>query len=63
MAASVVGALSTVLSVAIAAPIGLAFDGTLVPLATGTFLCSAIAWWLMRKSREADPEPKRFVPD
>jgi MFS transporter, DHA1 family, multidrug resistance protein len=27
------------------------------------FLCSALAWWLMRKSREADPEPKRFVPN
>jgi MFS transporter, DHA1 family, multidrug resistance protein len=61
-AASVVGALSTVLSVMIAAPIGLAFDGTLVPLAAGTFVCSSLAWWLMRKSREADPDPKRFVP-
>jgi DHA1 family bicyclomycin/chloramphenicol resistance-like MFS transporter len=61
MAASVVGAISTVGAVFIAAPIGLAFNGTLVPLAAGTFLCSSLAWWLMRKSREADPEPKRTV--
>ena len=63
MAASVVGALSTVGSVILAVPIGLAFDGTIVPLAAGTFVCSALALWLMRWSREADPEPKRFVPD
>lgn len=61
MAASVVGALATVGAVAIAAPIGLAFNGTLVPLAMGTAICSALAWWLMRKSREEDPEPKRTV--
>ncbi len=62
MAASVVGAMATVLAVAIAAPIGLMFNGTLVPLAAGTLVCSAAAWWLMRYSREADPEPKRMVP-
>ena len=62
MAASVVGALSTVGAVFIAAPIGLAFDGTIVPLTFGTLVCSALAWWLMRWSREADPEPKKFVP-
>jgi hypothetical protein len=62
MAASVVGAMSTVGAVFIAAPIGLAFDGTLVPLAAGTFVCSSLAWWLMRRSREADPEPKKTVP-
>ena len=62
MAASVVGAMATVLAVAIAAPIGLAFNGTLVPLTVGTLICSALAWWLMRHSREADPEPKRMVP-
>jgi MFS transporter, DHA1 family, multidrug resistance protein len=61
MAASVVGAISTVGAVFIAAPIGLAFDGTLVPLAAGTFVCSSLAWWLMRRSREADPEPKKTV--
>jgi DHA1 family bicyclomycin/chloramphenicol resistance-like MFS transporter len=62
MAASVVGAISTVLAVPIAAPIGLAFDGTPVPLLAGTLVCSTIALYLMRKSREIDPEPKRQVP-
>jgi DHA1 family bicyclomycin/chloramphenicol resistance-like MFS transporter len=62
MAASVVGALSTVGSVILAVPIGLAFDGTIVPLAAGTFVCSALALWLMRWSREADPEPRTVVP-
>ncbi len=62
MAASVVGAVATVFAVAIAAPIGLAFDGTIVPLAAGTLICSGLAWWLMRRSREADPEPRRMVP-
>ncbi len=48
LAASVVGAVSTVLSVLIAVPIGLAFDGTPLPLLVGTFLCSALALTLMR---------------
>jgi DHA1 family bicyclomycin/chloramphenicol resistance-like MFS transporter len=61
MAASVVGALSTVLSVVIAAPIGLAFDGTPVPLLAGTVVCSALALMLMRKSREMDPTPRKAV--
>ncbi|MDJ1007165.1 MAG: multidrug effflux MFS transporter [Paracoccaceae bacterium] len=55
-AASVVGALSTVGSVLIAIPIGLAFNGTVVPLAVGAFLCSAAAWWLMGLSREEGPD-------
>lgn len=37
MAASIIGATSTVLSVIIAAPVGLAFDGTPVPMAIGVF--------------------------
>jgi DHA1 family bicyclomycin/chloramphenicol resistance-like MFS transporter len=63
MAASVVGAISTVLAVPIAAPIGLAFDGTPVPLLAGTAVCSGLALLLMRKSRELDPEPKRRPPE
>ncbi|WP_108481961.1 multidrug effflux MFS transporter [Oceaniglobus ichthyenteri] len=62
MAASTVGGVSTVLSVLIAVPIGLAFNGTTLPVMMGTFLCSALAWWLMRKSREADPTPRTTVP-
>ncbi|RVT84580.1 MFS transporter [Rhodobacteraceae bacterium CCMM004] len=53
MAASVVGAVATVLAVAIAAPIGLAFDGTPVPLFVGTAVCSALAWALMRRTVES----------
>ncbi len=38
MAASVIGATSTILAVILAAPVGLAFDGTPVPLAIGAVL-------------------------
>lgn len=62
LASSVVGGVATVLAVPIAAPIGLAFNGTLVPLLLGTVICSVLAFALMRKSREMDPEPKRTVP-
>jgi len=61
MAASVVGAMATVSAAAIATPIGLAFDGTIVPLAAGTAICSSLAWWLMRKSREEDPTPRTEI--
>lgn len=61
MASSVVGAVSTVTAVLIAAPIGLAFNGTPVPLWGGTLVCSGLAWALMRKSREEDPAPKREI--
>jgi DHA1 family bicyclomycin/chloramphenicol resistance-like MFS transporter len=47
-AASMIGALSTVLSVIIAAPIGLAFDGTPVPLVAGSAALLAASLALMR---------------
>jgi len=52
MTASVVSALSTVGAVIIAAPIGLAFNGTALPIVFATLVCSAIAWWLMRRTGE-----------
>ncbi|WP_415184019.1 multidrug effflux MFS transporter [Phaeovulum sp.] len=52
MAASVVSALSTVFAVAIAAPVGLMFDGTPIPIMLGTLICSALAWVLMRRTVE-----------
>ncbi|MBW6507445.1 MAG: MFS transporter [Rhodobacteraceae bacterium] len=52
MTASVVMAVSTVVAVAIAAPIGLAFDGTPMPVVLGALLASALAWVLMGLSRE-----------
>jgi len=48
MAASIVGSLATVAAVFIAAPIGLAYDGTPVPLALGVALCSGAGVLLMR---------------
>ena len=48
MATSLVSAISTVLAVAIAAPVGLLYDGTALPVITATLICSALAWMLMR---------------
>jgi len=53
MTASVVMAASTVIAVAIAAPIGLAFDGTPLPVVLGALLASGTAWVLMGRSRAA----------
>ncbi|MDP1667704.1 MFS transporter [Phaeovulum sp.] len=52
MTASVVMAVSTVLAVAIAAPIGLAFNGTPLPVVLGALVASAAAWGLMGRARE-----------
>lgn len=50
MAASIVAAVSTILAVVIAAPLGLMFDGTALPLIVGVLVCSGIAWGLMRRT-------------
>ncbi|WP_245230949.1 multidrug effflux MFS transporter [Parasedimentitalea huanghaiensis] len=47
MAASVIGAISTVLAAAIAAPIGLFFDGSLLPLTSGILTMIIAAYLLM----------------
>ncbi len=52
MASSVISAIGTTLGVAVAAPIGLAFDGTPVPLLSGAALCAGSALWLARRLRE-----------
>ncbi len=49
MAASIIGAVSTVIAVFIAAPIGLAFDGTPGPIAAGVLVCSTISWAITRR--------------
>ncbi len=49
MAASVIGGISTILAAAIAAPVGLLFDGTLWPLAVGIFVLSCAGLALMLK--------------
>ncbi|MEM8850626.1 MAG: hypothetical protein AAGE03_11405 [Pseudomonadota bacterium] len=52
MASSVISSISTVLAVVIAGPIGLAFDGTPVPLMGGVALAAAAALWLAAGLRE-----------
>jgi MFS transporter, DHA1 family, multidrug resistance protein len=47
MASAIVGALSTLLGVLIAIPIGLAFDGTALPLTIGYVLCIGVSFALM----------------
>lgn len=49
MAASVAGSVSTVLAVGLAVPLGLAFDGTPVPLATGILVLVALGAGLMAR--------------
>ena len=51
-AASVITATSTVLSVLIAVPVGLAFNGTAVPLMTGVALFAALAVALMTQAHK-----------
>ena len=48
MAASVTGAISTVGAVLLAAPLGLAFDGTPLPLMVGVALFAGLAWLMAR---------------
>lgn len=50
MTASVVTALSTVGAVLIAAPVGLMFNGSALPIVCATLICSALAWALMRRT-------------
>ncbi|MBY6065540.1 multidrug effflux MFS transporter [Leisingera aquaemixtae] len=54
MAASVIGAISTVLAAAVAAPVGLLFDGSLVPLAAGLLIMACIAFLLMLQMAKAE---------
>lgn len=51
LAASVVGAVSTVLGVLIAVPAGLAYDGTVLPLVLGVLACTGLALFLMLRMR------------
>jgi DHA1 family bicyclomycin/chloramphenicol resistance-like MFS transporter len=52
LAASVVSAFSTMGAVLIAAPVGLMFDGTALPIVVATFTCSSLAVILMGLVRE-----------
>ncbi len=55
MAASILGSMSSVGAVFIAIPVGLAFDGTPLPVACGVFVCAALA--LIVTNSLQDPEP------
>ncbi len=50
-ASSIIGGLSTVLAVMLAIPVGLMFDGTPLPLATGVFVMGVTALVLMLRLR------------
>ncbi|RLK10766.1 multidrug effflux MFS transporter [Ruegeria conchae] len=47
MAASVIGSIATVLAAAIAAPVGLLFDGSITPLTTGVLIMCILGFGLM----------------
>ena len=53
-AASVMGAISTVGGAALATPIGLSYDGTMIPLALGIGFCVVIASLLMRRMHKLE---------
>ena len=52
MAASIVAAISTIAATLIAAPIGLAYNGTAIPIMIATLVCSALAWFLMTRLQD-----------
>lgn len=52
MASSVISAVSTVLAVVIAGPVGQAFNGTPVPVMMGGAVCSTLAYLLMIRARK-----------
>lgn len=57
LTASVVAAISTLGAVLIAAPVGLAYDGSAVPVAGAAVVCSLLAWVIMGWMR--DPVPQK----
>ena len=61
MASSVVMAISTVLAVALAAPLGLLFDGTPLPLMAGVTVLLAAACGLMRAMPRHEAEVTPLV--
>ncbi|WP_370401466.1 MFS transporter [Sulfitobacter sp. JB4-11] len=60
MAASIIGALATVMAAAIASPVGLFFDGTIIPLMVAVLVMAAVGFGLMilmgAESEETQPE-------
>ncbi|MBT8154404.1 multidrug effflux MFS transporter [Epibacterium ulvae] len=56
LAASVIAAISTVLGVLFATPVGQMFDGTLRPMATGVFMMACIAALIMRSLTQRETQ-------
>ncbi|MCF6231491.1 MAG: multidrug effflux MFS transporter [Rhodobacteraceae bacterium] len=54
MAASVIGGISTIVAAAIAAPVGLLFNGTMWPMAIGIFAMSCMGFVVMLKMARLD---------
>jgi len=54
MAASIIGAVSTVLGIAIAIPIGLSFNGTYTPLAIGAVACTGAGYLMMLQIKKLE---------
>ncbi len=57
MAASVIGAVSTVLAALIASPVGMLFDGSVRPLIGTTFVLASIAFILMLRMGRIETRP------
>lgn len=57
MAASILGSMSTVGAVLVAVPLGLAFDGTPLPVALGILGCAGAAIFIVWGLRDPDPTP------
>lgn len=58
LTASVVAAISTLGAVLIAAPVGLAYDGSAIPVAAAAVVCSILAWTIMGWMRDPVPQAR-----
>jgi DHA1 family bicyclomycin/chloramphenicol resistance-like MFS transporter len=54
MAASISGAMATVVAAALAIPVGLSFDNTPLPLTIGVSVASFVAYWLLQRIKATD---------
>jgi DHA1 family bicyclomycin/chloramphenicol resistance-like MFS transporter len=61
MAASVIGAVATVVGVTLAIPVGLLFDGTPIPLAAAMFLNAVLALYLTQLMMKAEAQMSPFL--
>ncbi len=57
-ASSVMGAIATVCGGLLGAPLGMAFNGTPVPLALGVLILTLVAWLVMRAMPDDPPAPE-----